>query len=269
MSLTLTRAAITALSTHNACLKAWVTRSFAQKWRTGELDGIGEPAFITRPARPSKPALLSPADMPRRTAGHSVQNRIALLHALAHIELNAVDLAWDMIARFTLFEGTEMPHDYFDDWVQIADEEAKHFLMLDTRLRELGGFYGELPAHDGLWESAHNTRDNFAARLAVVPMVFEARGLDVTPNMISRLQGNGDHESARILQIIHDEEITHVKNGKKWFEWVADKQDKTDAEKYWQDLVEDYFKGTLKRPFNVDSRNRANFPQDWYEPLAV
>ena len=269
MTLPLTQAAITVLNTRNARLKAWVSRAFADQWRSGTIHEIGAAHAVSRPARPEKPALLNPANMPRRTPGHSVQNRIALLHALAHIELNAVDLAWDMIVRFTCFDTAEMPRDYFDDWVQIADEEAKHFLLLDERLRELGGCYGDLPAHDGLWESAHDTRDDFAARLAVVPMVLEARGLDVTPGMISRLKGNGDLESARILKIIHDEEITHVKNGKKWFEWVADKQGETDAEAYWQDLVESYFKGKLKRPFNVDSRNRANFPQDWYEPLAV
>lgn len=256
------------LLTANATEKAEKSREAAHVWRTGAITVMGEPLTIERPARPSKPELLSPAHMPKRTAGHHIQNRINLLHALAHIELNAIDLAWDIMARFCVYKGNPMPKEFFDDWVQVADEEAKHFLLVENRLNELGAAYGDLPAHDGLWESAERTKDNLAARLAVVPMVLEARGLDVTPNMIKNLAANGDTESSRILQIIHDEEIGHVAFGKRWFEYIAGLENK-EPQSYWQDLVGQYFKGNLHKPFNTISRDKANFPQCWYEPLAV
>lgn len=256
------------LLTSDPVLKAQKSRETAIAWREGKITSIGEPLQIHRPGRPEKPALLMPAEMPKRTAGHHVQNRINLLHALAHIELNAIDLAWDIMARFCLYDGKEMPRAFFDDWVQVADEEAKHFLLIETRLNELGAAYGDLPAHDGLWESADRTKDNFAARLAVVPLVLEARGLDVTPTMIKNLAANGDAESSRILQIIHDDEIGHVAFGKRWFDYIAVQEGK-DPQSYWQALVGSYFKGKLHKPFNTISRGKANFPECWYEPLAV
>ena len=134
----------------------------------------------------------------------------------AHIELNAIDLAWDIIARFRAVPG--LPRAFFDDWVGVAAEEAKHFSLLSARLGALGAAYGDLPAHDGLWQAAETTAHDLAARLAIVPLVLEARGLDVTPDMILRLDKAGDRESAAILQIIHDEEIGHVAAGRRWFE---------------------------------------------------
>ncbi len=265
---TLTWAAHTALHTKNARLKAIITQSFYDLYHQGAIGLASHNISTERPARPNKPELLHPKDMPRRTSGHSEKNRASLLHALAHIELNAIDLSWDMIARFAFYQDTKMPKEFFDDWLQIAYEEAKHFLLLDNRLNDLGYCYGDFPAHDGLWESAINTADNFAARLAIVPMVLEARGLDVTPSMIEGMRRNDDLTSADILQIIHDEEIHHVKNGKKWFEWVAEKEKQINPDVYWQSLVNDYFKGQLKPPFNIPSRDKANFPQDWYEPIA-
>ncbi|NUB23264.1 DUF455 family protein, partial [Azospirillum formosense] len=190
--------------------------------------------------------------------------RVALLHALAHIELNAIDLAWDIVCRFV---GEGMPKGFTDDWVQVADDEARHFQMLEERLNQLGSGYGELPAHDGLWQAATTTAHDLAARLAVVPMVLEARGLDVTPETVRRLREFGDAESAALLQIIHDEEITHVAAGRRWFGHLCAKRG-VDPVETWQDLVKRYFRGGLKKPFNVTSRQAADFGPEFYEPIA-
>lgn len=265
----LSNAAVCVLRTKNARLKAHLTFSFYKKYHNGDMGFVEKEHHLDRPTRPDEPLLLAPGDMPKRSSGGAKKSKIALLHALAHIELNAVDLAWDMIARFNSYKGQDLPKDYFDDWLQIAYEEAKHFLLVDDRLHDFDSYYGALPAHDGLWESAYDTRDHLTARLAIVPMVLEARGLDVTPAMIEKMKSSQDLKSAQILQTIHDEEIGHVKNGKKWFEWAADLDARDDKDAYWQELVGDYFKGKLKRPFNIDSRDRANFPNSWYDPIAI
>ena len=149
--------------------------------------------------------------------------RIALLHALAHIELNAIDLSWDIVARFAGWSeaGRRLPKAFFDDWVGVADDEARHHAMLEARLNRLGASYGDLPAHDGLWQASMATAHDLAARLALVPLVLEARGLDVTPAMIESLRRHGDDDSADALQIIHDDEIGHVAAGKRWFDFVC------------------------------------------------
>ena len=206
--------------------------------------------------------------MPKRRRAGSLAGRIALLHALAHIELNAVDLAWDMVARFAaLPSGVPLPRGFYDDWVMVAAEEAEHFALLSARLGELGAAYGDLPAHDGLWEAAQKTAHDLAARLAVVPLVLEARGLDVTPQMESSLRRAGDMESAALLRRIHDDEVGHVAAGRRWFEAVCADAGAEPAAA-WQELVARLFKGALKRPFNDASRAQAGMPPDWYEPLA-
>ena len=187
-----------------------------------------------------------------------------MLHALAHIELNAIDLAVDILARFP---QEAMPSAFFDDWVKVADEEAKHFLMLSGRLHTLGATYGDLPAHDGLWEAAMQTASDLLARLALVPLVLEARGLDVTPGMIERLETVGDDESAAILRVIYDDEIGHVACGKHWFEHLARRRGQ-DPKDIWQKLVREEFKGKLKPPFNEVARDAANFPSAYYLPLT-
>jgi uncharacterized ferritin-like protein (DUF455 family) len=202
--------------------------------------------------------------MPRRRSGGSLAHRIALLHAIAHIELNAIDLAWDLIARFA---GDDLPHAFFDDWIAVALEEAKHHTLVAARLGALGAAYGDLPAHDGLWEAAQATAHDLLARLAVVPLVLEARGLDVTPGMIERLRHFGDDESAAVLQVIHDDEIGHVATGRRWFEWLCRRRAEAPAATY-QALVRRYFKGALKPPFNRAARDAAQLPADFYEPLA-
>jgi uncharacterized ferritin-like protein (DUF455 family) len=265
---TLTDAAIAVLTTPAPDAKVALSREAATAWRAGGLALRGTVAPPDRPARPLRPELLAPRHMPKRRRAGSLAGRIALLHALAHIELNAVDLAWDIIARFArLPSGAPLPRGFYDDWVTVAAEEAEHFALLSVRLAELGGAYGDLPAHDGLWEASQKTAHDLAARLAVVPLVLEARGLDVTPQMEASLRHAGDDASAAILRRIHDDEIGHVAAGRRWFEAVcADAGG--DPAATWQELVAQLFKGELKRPFNDASRARAGMPAAWYEPLA-
>ena len=270
MTITLAEAALAVLGTANAVAKAEASRQWAAAWRNGMLTeiGVGEPA--ARPARPDHPPLRPPSEMPKRRKAGSLAGRVALLHALAHIELNAVDLSWDVIARFSdpARAKVPLPRAFFDDWVAVADDEGRHFLALAERLSCLGSHYGALPAHDGLWQSSVDTAHDLAARLAVVPMVLEARGLDVTPAMITSLRRHGDDPSADLLQIIHDDEITHVAVGKRWFEHVCALQQREPIST-WQTLVTTYFRGVLKRPFNYRSREAAGFAAAYYDPIST
>ncbi len=268
---TLCDAALDVLTTANAHKKAQKTRNFATLWRDKQITELGSVEDIpTRPARPDKPELLMPRDMPKRKKGDSDQNKINLLHALSHIELNAIDLAWDIIVRYSHYytaDDFSLPIDFYNDWLKVADDEAKHFLMLSDRLSDFNAKYGDLPAHDGLWEAATKTAKDFAARLAIVPMVLEARGLDVTPGMIEHMLSQGDTKTADMLKIIHDDEITHVAAGTVWFKkWCA--HFGHDEEEYFQSLVKTYFNANLKKPFNHPSREEAGMIRDWYEPLA-
>jgi uncharacterized ferritin-like protein (DUF455 family) len=208
--------------------------------------------------------LRPPRDMPRRRNFGAPSGRIALLHALAHIEFNAIDLAWDLVARFA---GPGLPRAFFDDWVGVAAEEADHFALLSARLDALGAAYGALPAHDGLWEAAAATAHDLLARLAVVPLVLEARGLDVTPEMIVRLERAGDPDSAAILARIYQDEIGHVAVGVRWFKLIC-RERGLDPESTFHDRVGRYFTGALKPPFNRAARDRAGFPTAYYEKLA-
>lgn len=264
---TLSDAALDVLSTANPKEKAHKTREYIAAWRAGTITDIGKVAIPDRPARPAKPELREPREMPKRAKAGSLRSKIALLHALAHIELNAIDLGWDVMAREFDLGGYTLPKAFYDDWCKVADDEAKHFLMLEERLNDLGAAYGDLPAHDGLWEASVNTAHDFAARLAIVPMVLEARGLDVTPGMIAAMEKQEDFKTAEYLQIIHDDEITHVRAGTVWFEgWCA--HHGKNVEEYWQHLVQTYFHSKLKRPFNHPSRHEAGMLRHWYEPLA-
>jgi uncharacterized ferritin-like protein (DUF455 family) len=209
--------------------------------------------------------LLPPREMPKRRAFGSRAGRIALLHALAHIELNAIDLGWDIVARFA---GESLPRDFLDDWIGVAAEEAGHFALLAARLADFGARYGDLPAHDGLWEAAAATAGDLLARLAVVPLVLEARGLDVTPQMAARLEGAGDPCSAAILRHIYQQEIGHVAVGLRWFARLC-RDRGLSAEQVFHERVRRYFKGDLKPPFNRAARAAAGFPAAYYEPLAV
>ncbi|WOF73611.1 ferritin-like domain-containing protein [Parvibaculaceae bacterium PLY_AMNH_Bact1] len=260
---TVGEAALSVLQTADADAKADLAQKVGIAWAEGTLTfAFVEAAPPDRPARPARPELRLPRDMPRRRAGGE-KGRFALLHSLAHIELNAIDLAFDMVARF----GPNQPREFTADWVQVGSEEGKHFNLLNDRLKALSGAYGDLPAHDGLWDAAFATRHEILARLAVVPMVLEARGLDVTPPMIEKLLRAGDKASADILGIIYEEEKGHVAAGSRWFASEIDAQE-LEAESTFHDLVRRYFKGDLKRPFNDAARAAAGLTTNLYEPLA-
>ena len=248
------------------------THSAAEDWRAGRAS-VRQPvttdtttAIATmpeRPARPALPQLMAPRLMPRRRVG-GVRGRIALIHAVAHIELNAIDLAWDLIGRFA---ALDWPAEFFDDWVGVADDEARHFTMLAARLNELGAGYGDLPAHDGLWEAAMATSHDPLARLAVVPMVLEARGLDVTPAMIARLRRADDDTSAALLEIILREEIAHVAAGQRWFSYLCRRRSLSEHET-WRELVAAHYRGVPRPPFNEAARRAAGMAPELYQQLA-
>jgi uncharacterized ferritin-like protein (DUF455 family) len=244
--------------------KCAASRRFARAWRTGEIEAIGHATMPDRPARPARPLLLPPRDMKRRRVG-GLKGRIALLHAVAHIELNAVDLAWDIIGRFT--HGA-LPRAFFDDWVAVADDETRHFELLSARLAALGACYGDLPAHDGLWQSAQKTAYDLLARLAIVPLVLEARGLDVTPAMAGSLRAADDHDSAAMLDVIYAEEIGHVAAGWRWFEALCAARGLEPAAAF-RDLVSQHHGGPPKPPFNHAARAQAGLAPSFYEPRGV
>lgn len=261
----LTAAAVTVLRTADPADKTRRTGQIAADWAEGRLAAIGTTRPPVHPARPDRPIVLPPKAMPKRRRAGSPAGRVALLHALAHIELNAIDLAWDLIARFT---DDRWPDQFYADWVRVAAEEAVHFALLQDRLRALGSHYGALPAHGGLWLAAADTSDDALARLAIVPLVLEARGLDVTPAMIAALDRAGDDESVSVLRRIYDDEIGHVAIGRRWFDYLSRRRG-LDPVATWQALVRQRFKGGLKPPFNAEARDRAGFPAHFYRPLAA
>lgn len=249
-----------ALLTASPAEKVRRARALARHWRMGMLDHRFSAVMPDRPARPARPELLPPNQMPKRGKGGSERGRIALLHALAHIEFVAIDLALDIVGRF----GRDFPQSFADDWLRVAGDEAIHFALLDRRLKALGSHYGALPAHIGLWESATETAFDARARLAIVPMVLEARGLDITPMTIERFRNAGDEASARILTRIMTDEIRHVGAGTKWFLWSCSRDD-SNAVETWKVLVKRHFRGELKPPFNDSARASAGLTQEFYK----
>lgn len=256
------------LATADAGAKAEAARSLAVAWRGGRLRAGAAPAMPDRPARPALPRLGLPREVPRRKVTAALPGRVALLHALAHIELNAVDLAADLLARFAPPLPDGETERWIDDWVRVLDEEGKHFLLLDARLAELGAAYGDLVAHDGLWQAAEETAGDLLARLAVVPLVLEARGLDVTPAMIAKLDKAGDEASAAVLRVIYEDEIGHVATGHRWFARLAAARG-LEVKAAWQTLVRRHFKGLLKPPFNAEARLAAGFAPAFYEEMTA
>lgn len=263
----LSQMAVEVLATADGRAKTALSRAHAAAWLASRAAGasppVGDALPPARPARPALPELLSPRDMPRRRPG-SPAGRIALLHAVAHIELNAVDLHWDIVARFA---HVPMPPGFYDDWVRAADEESRHFNLMCDCLEAQGSHYGALPAHAGMWRAAEDTADDLLGRLAVVPMVLEARGLDVTPAMIETFAKAGDDRAVAALGTIYAEEVAHVAYGSKWFNWLCGR-DGLDPRDAFHALVRRYFHGTLKPPFNVAKRAEAGLPPDFYWPLA-
>lgn len=244
--------------------KVMAARAVARAWADGRLDHAFDVVMPDRPARPAKPVLLPPAEMPRRGRVGSERSRIAMLHAIAHIEFNAIDLAFDLIGRF----GAGFPRAFIDDWMRVGAEEAIHFAMVDRRLRHLGARYGDLPAHDGLWEAAEKTAGDALARLAIVPMVLEARGLDVTPGIRERLEKAGDFKSASILGRILADEIGHVEAGVRWFRDGCAAQ-RFEPVMHWKRLVETHFRGPIKPPFNDSARGEAGLTPEFYKEVAA
>ena len=252
------------LATADPAAKVVASLALAGRWREGAM-AVGRASPPPHPARPERPLLRPPKEMPKRRAFGSQAGRTALVHALAHIELNAIDLGWDIVGRFA---GEGLPLGFFDDWVGVAAEEACHFELLAGRLADLGARYGDLPAHDGLWEAAAATADDLLARLAVVPLVLEARGLDVTPEMAARLERAGDPQSAAILRRIYRDEIGHVAVGLRWFDRLCRARGLV-PEAVFRERVRRCFKGNLKPPFNYEARAAAGLPAHYYEPLAT
>jgi uncharacterized ferritin-like protein (DUF455 family) len=195
----------------------------------------------------------------------TVENRRALIHSFVHIESVAIDLSWDIIVRWS---DAQLPREFFDDWLRVASDEARHYRMLDERLRALGGFYGEFNVHDGLWECAQDTSDSLMARLVVEHIVHEGRGLDVTPTIIKRLRSANDADSAKLLDVILAEEVSHVAAGLKWFRFLCEREQLV-PQQHLATLVQRYYKGRIKGPFNHAARSQAGLTEDFYVPLAT
>ncbi|MCA1713715.1 MAG: ferritin-like domain-containing protein [Gammaproteobacteria bacterium] len=243
-----------------------VARTFAAAvgYARGELtilDDAPPPEPIRMPGRPSRPKLVHPRDLPQRGLG-TPEGRAGFIHAIAHIEFNAIDLAWDAVYRFR-----GLPDAYYSDWVGVASDEARHFALLRERLRQLGFAYGDFDAHNGLWEMAEKTAHDGLARMALVPRVLEARGLDVTPAMIVKLRALGDDETAVILGIILREEIAHVAAGSLWFRWYC-AQRGLEPDATFVALLTPYARGSLRGPFNDQARLAAGFSAGELAALA-
>ncbi|CAJ2667514.1 uncharacterized protein HI_0077 [Trifolium pratense] len=288
---TLVEAALRVLNTADPFEKAKLGDTVALQW----LDGtITEPYNSSidlhipdRPARLSSVKLVAPSLMPKLGKAGSLQSRVNIVHSLAHTESWAIDLSWDIIARFGKQEA--MPREFFTDFVKVAQDEGRHFTLLAARLEELGSYYGALPAHDGLWDSATATSKDLLSRVAVEHCVHEARGLDVLPTTISRFRNGGDNTTADLLEsVVYPEEITHCAAGVKWFKYLCQRSRNIQASDQeicavengtategnevipkFHTIVRTYFRGPLKPPFNEAARKAAGFGPEWYEPLAV
>ena len=207
---------------------------------------------IDAPGRPAKPELVDARHLVKRALG-TPHGRVALVHSLAHIEFNAINLAVDAVYRFR-----DMPADYIGDWLKVAADEGEHFLLLNVRLQSLESFYGALPAHDGLWDMARRTDHDVLVRMALVPRILEARGLDVAPPMIDKLKHLGDTQTADILQRIYTDEITHVEVGNRWFRHVCE-QRSLDGTQVFRDLLKGQNSAWLRSPYNREARLQAGF----------
>jgi len=235
--------------------KVELTFEAAVDWTAGRLaiaPDAAAPEPIRMPGRPALPKLVHPRELSKRGLG-SAEGRAAFVHSIAHIELNAIDLAWDAVYRFR-----DLPPDYYADWVAVANDEARHFVLLRDRLRELGYDYGDFDAHNGLWEMAEKTAHDGLARMALVPRVLEARGLDVTPAMIVKLRALGDEATAAILETILREEVAHVAAGSRWFRWYC-KRAGVEPRTRFRGLLDEYARGSLRGPFNHEARRAAGF----------
>ncbi len=239
--------------------KVKASRSTAQQWQKGDvsLKSEGQAETIAEPGRPDRPCLVTPRELPRRSL-HTPEGHAALIHSIAHIEFNAINLAWDAVYRFR-----DMPEQFYHDWVQVADEEAYHFQLVRDHLNTLGFEYGDFDAHNGLWEMAVKTAHDPLVRMALVPRVLEARGLDVTPGIMKKLRDFGDHAAVDILEIIFRDEIGHVEVGSRWFRYLCEQRN-MEPESTFQCLLEEYVKGGSsigKGPLHRSARLAAGFTE--------
>ena len=244
------------ISSHDPIEKCNLTHQLAGDWNNQKLsqddDQPVEPIGVA--GRPEKPCLVHPRDVAKRSV-HSEKGRIILAHALAHIEFNAINLALDAVYRFR-----GMPADYYTDWIKVADEEASHFELLNTYLTDRGCEYGDYDAHNGLWEMAVKTAGDVLIRMALVPRVLEARGLDVTPGLIAKLTLAGDDDFVERLKIIHRDEIGHVAIGSRWFRYLCEQRN-LDSREMFTKLLDEYMDGPLKGPFDDVVRIQAGFTE--------
>jgi uncharacterized ferritin-like protein (DUF455 family) len=237
------------------------TRDAFSRWRAGQvpLQRVGEPQVIGEPGHPARPKLVRPRDLHRRSL-HTPEGHAALIHAIAHIEFNAINLALDAVYRFR-----EMPEAFYDDWLRVADEEAYHFQLMRDHLQSLGYDYGDFDAHNGLWEMAQKTAHDPLVRMALVPRVLEARGLDVTPGIMKKLSDHGDHAAVEILDIIFRDEIGHVEIGSRWFQYLCEQRE-LEPEATFRGLFEEYMgvpgKGRATGALHRDARLAAGFSED-------
>lgn len=238
-------------------LKCSLTRQLRQDWLQGLLNRKDDSPVedIEIPGRPHNPRLVNPREVERRSLA-TAQGRIVMLHSFAHIEFNAINLALDAAYRFR-----DMPDDFISDWLLVAFEEARHFNCLNDYLHDLGSYYGAYSAHNGLWDMVCKTRHNVLHRMALVPRVMEARGLDVTPGMMEKFRQRGDLRAVDILALIYNEEIGHVAIGNRWYQYCCDREH-LDAKQTFRSLIDAYFAGRLRGPFNRPARLAAGFDED-------
>jgi uncharacterized ferritin-like protein (DUF455 family) len=236
------------------------------EWQAGRIEAAPERARtpIDEPGRPARPALVMPQQVPRRRTD-TPGGRAALVHALAHIEFNAINLALDAVHRFV-----GLPASYYGDWLRVADEEATHFALLDAHLATLGHGYGDFPAHGGLWEMALKTAHDPLVRMALVPRVLEARGLDATPLIVDKLKAVNETRLVEILAVIERDEIGHVAIGSRWFLWLCAAR-QLEPEATFRQLLADYDAPPLRPPFNLAARRRAGFSENelaWLQQVS-
>ena len=221
------------------------------EWKEG--DALLEPVIhFDAPGRLGKPELVQTNKVKNR-GFKSIHQRASLVHALAHIELTAVNLSWDSVYRYR-----HMPKEYYDDWVQTAKEETQHFYLLRQSLRDMGYEYGDFPAHNELWQMAVDTAEDLMARMAIVHRVLEARALDVVPMSVEKFRGIGDRKTADSLVIIANDEIGHVNAGSRWFRYRCE-QEEVDSDKMFFTLMKKYLRSSPKGPFNREARIKAGF----------
>ena len=257
MKTTLASAAYRALMCSTVNKKINQTQELQSNWLAGQLslENASRALSVPVPGRPGQPELVSPRRLKPRKL-HTPEGKAAFIHALAHIEFNALNLALDAVYRFP-----QMPRTFYTDWLNVAVEEALHFELLAERLNESGYRYGDFPAHNSLWEMAVKTETGVLERMAMVPRVYEARGLDVTPGMIERLRKMGDSRTAGILMLILRDEIGHVAAGNRWYLWACGLVNKNPQETF-KHLIREYRPGPVKGPFNYVARLQAGFTME-------